>query len=284
MSRFAVLLGLVMTSTLIDAGPLEEGNRALQEHRYEDAYKLLLPEARKGNPNAQYNVALLLSQGMGVPKDESEGVRWYAKASASGDLDAAVNLGLMYQEGRGVAQDEREAFRLFLKAAQGGNPLAENDLASAYLSGRGTRQDDANAVRWFTTAAEGGNAVAQNSLGGLYMEGRGVPKDGPRGFEWIKRAAEQGYVPAQQNVFHFTLKGAAKGDLQAMHNVGGYYLMGLGVAADPKEGLAWLSKAAEAGFKESQKTLAGIYSTGSYGVAKDAETAKRWRIRYEQSK
>ncbi|NIP71513.1 MAG: sel1 repeat family protein, partial [Gammaproteobacteria bacterium] len=42
------------------------------------------------------------TNGKGVPKDQSEAVKWYREAAEQGDANAQINLGVMYQKGQGV--------------------------------------------------------------------------------------------------------------------------------------------------------------------------------------
>ncbi len=283
MKRTALLLALLAFAPHCWAGPLEEGDAALQQGRYEDALALLLPEAEKGEAFAQYNVALLYARGHGTPVDESEAVRWYTLAAEQGDLNAITNLGLMYSQGRGVGKDTARAAELFAVAAEAGVGMAQNNLANLYLSGAGVEQNAHEAMRWFEAAAQQEVAMAQNSLGGLYCEGR----DGARPIEvdtekctyWLHRAANQGYEPARVNIFRLTREMAGDGNLQALHNLGAYYLQGYGTEPNPDEGLRVITLAAEAGVANSQSVLVQIYEQGAFGIPADADKAAYWRER-----
>lgn len=162
----AIAIGFCITATVLAVG-LDDGNQALKDKRYGDAYRLLLPEAEKGNSFAQYNIGYLLANGLGVKKDEKYARRWYELAAQQGDMDAQTNLGLMFQDGVGGERDFKQAALLFEKAARRGHALAQNNLGSAYLFGRGVNQDYSEALRWLTLSAEQGLAIAQNSLGGF---------------------------------------------------------------------------------------------------------------------
>ncbi len=263
------------------AGPIEDADRAIKEKRFSDAYQLLLPEAKKGNSFAQYNVAFFLSNGLGVKKDEREAFKWYEKAALQGDTDSQTNLGSMYEKGSGVDKDLKKALSWYERAAEKGNAMARNNLGGAYLAGRGVEQDNQKALKWLAMAAEQGVPEAQNSLAIMHFEGRGVPKDPAQGNKWLQLAAAQGFEPAQTNVFKLTLDMASAGNVDAMHNIGGYYLKGFGVKADPKEGIQWITKAANSGRKESQKILFQLYEKGTYGVERDEKQAHSWKQKYE---
>lgn len=71
--------------------------------------------------------------GVGVPKDKAEAVKWYRKAADQGNADAQYYLGMMYELGSGVAIDLPEALKWYRQAAQLGNRDAES-AASRILS------------------------------------------------------------------------------------------------------------------------------------------------------
>ena len=48
---------------------------------------------------AQNNLGLMYENGLGVPKDYDEAVKWYRLAAAQGDALAQNNLGWMYDNG-----------------------------------------------------------------------------------------------------------------------------------------------------------------------------------------
>ena len=66
---------------------------------------------RRGDAEAQYNLGIMYAQGLGVPQDDAEAVRWYRLAAAQGNAGAQSYLGFMYDDGRGVPQDDAEAVR-----------------------------------------------------------------------------------------------------------------------------------------------------------------------------
>ncbi len=54
-----------------------------------DAVKLNRKDAERGNANAQYNLGVMYSQGLGVTQDHAEAVKWYRKAA---EQDAKIKL------------------------------------------------------------------------------------------------------------------------------------------------------------------------------------------------
>ena len=58
--------------------------------------------ADQGNATAQYDLGVMYANGLGVPEDDAEAVRWYRLAAEQGNVDAQSALGFIYATGRGV--------------------------------------------------------------------------------------------------------------------------------------------------------------------------------------
>ena len=91
------------------AGPLEDGLKASHRGEHETAYRLLRPLAEKGDAHAQLYVAMAFQDGLGVPQDYTEAVKWYREAADQGQANAQAYLGLLYERGQGVPQDYVQA-------------------------------------------------------------------------------------------------------------------------------------------------------------------------------
>ncbi len=70
----------------------------------------------------------MYARGQGVPKDYSEGLKWFRKAAEQGDADAQLGLAAMYSQGKGVPEDDDEAIKWLRKAAAQGNAQAVRAL------------------------------------------------------------------------------------------------------------------------------------------------------------
>ena len=77
--------------------------------------------AEQGDATAQFDLGFMYSNGLGVPEDDTEAVRWFRLAADQGDADAQSSLGFMYSNGEGVPQDDTEAVRWYRLAADQGN-------------------------------------------------------------------------------------------------------------------------------------------------------------------
>ena len=59
-----------------------------------------------------------------------EAIAAYRKAADKGNTSAMVELGVLYGTGAGVPKDDAEARKLFARAAEAGNPRGVTNLAA----------------------------------------------------------------------------------------------------------------------------------------------------------
>lgn len=102
----------------------------------------LLYYAKEGDAPAQRELGRLYAEGTGVPKDETEAVRWYRLAAGQGDAEAQFLLGVCYAKGLGSPPDPEEANKWFRRAARQGHSKAAVMLDARYRF----------IARWFVTA------------------------------------------------------------------------------------------------------------------------------------
>jgi len=70
----------------------QRGIEAFQLRAYEQAYRMWLPLAEAGIPQAQYNLGVIYTNGNGIPRDYVEAYKWFAIALTAGNIDAAAAL------------------------------------------------------------------------------------------------------------------------------------------------------------------------------------------------
>jgi TPR repeat protein len=159
------------------------------------SFKAVRSLAEKGDPRAQFNLALLYGTGKGITKDTNEAIRWVAKAAAQGEPKSEDLLGTHHMS-KQTSQDDVKGAGLFRQSAEQGFAKGQYHLGRCYLDGRGVPKDERSALEWFQRAAEQGDMEAQYTLGTLYVTGF-VVKDDAQGVEWVRKAAEGGLAPAQ---------------------------------------------------------------------------------------
>ena len=125
------------------------------------ARKLLERAAQAGNPRGVTNLAAL---GGGAPLDPVKARELLAKAAESNSAEAEYQLGLMMADGVGGPQDDVAARSLFEKAAAQGHPGAMERMGTFAKSGRGGPQDASAAKAYYEKAAALGNEDAKAAL------------------------------------------------------------------------------------------------------------------------
>lgn len=78
------------------------------------------------DPDGQYALASMYSEGQGVPKDDVLAVKWYTLAAERGHASAQWALGISYMIGEGVAKNYVQAYMWFNLS------LAQNEVIPGF--------------------------------------------------------------------------------------------------------------------------------------------------------
>lgn len=136
---------------------LAEANQGIANNDPGIAAKIYAQLAKKGNAEAQYNLAGLYLTGAGsVPKDTAKALALY-KTSANKGWDAAkAELGHLYFNGDQIEQDFKKARHWLALAANDNDPRSQYELGMLWKNGWGGEKDLSMAYAWFEFAAAGG--------------------------------------------------------------------------------------------------------------------------------
>jgi uncharacterized protein len=93
-----------------------------------EARALLSKTAETNSPEAQFQLGLMLANGIGGPKDDVAARALFEKAAAQGNADALDWMGSFAENGRGGPQDTNAAKAYYEKAAALGNEDAKAAL------------------------------------------------------------------------------------------------------------------------------------------------------------
>jgi hypothetical protein len=99
------------------AGPFKAGVEAFDKGNHAEALAHWLPLAEQGRAVAQFNVAVMYEQGLGVNKDQAQAARWFVAAATAGVASAQLKAGTLYESGQGVAKDLSSASYWYGEAA-----------------------------------------------------------------------------------------------------------------------------------------------------------------------
>jgi localization factor PodJL len=152
--------------------------------------------ATKGNPAAQFEVAVRYAEGRGVQQNLTDAAEWFERAAKQGLVPAQFRLGGLYEKGLGVKKDLETARRLYLAAGEAGNAKALHNLAVLYAEGVDGRPDYQTAAKWFRKAADYGVTDSQYNLAILYARGIGVEQNLTEAYRWFALAAREGDADA----------------------------------------------------------------------------------------
>jgi TPR repeat protein len=251
----AGLLFLVPASFADTAG----GMQAFRNKDYAEAYRQWKTAAEAGDSEAQFDLAVLYAQGLGVSRDLGIAMRWYRSAAEKGNAQAQFALGQIYSRGWGAPRDTTDAIRWMQMANDPNSDGAPTNWA--LIEGYGLERDDGQAAYWYRQAAQQGHVEAQYNLARLYATGQGVPRDQEAALHWVRAAASQGYAPAQARF-------------------GMRYAAGSGISQDHRLAYFWLTLAFLHGDKSREKLRTAEAQKLTPDVAAATEhAAQNWKPR-----
>ena len=128
----------------------------------------LRAEAQDGDRNAQYRLAVALTQEYKASGDQAaqgDSLRWLREAAANGHPQAQAEMGDLYLAGRGVVQDFIQAADWYRKAADQGDAEAMYSLGKMAQAGWGMDENLVEAYIWLNLASARGEARADGARG-----------------------------------------------------------------------------------------------------------------------
>lgn len=150
------------TSAMVELGVMYGTGSGVRKDEAQ-ARKLLQRAAEAGNPRGVTNLAALSDSGR-APPDRIDARAMLTKAAEKNSAEAQYQLGLMIAEGIGGEKDEVAARALFEKAAAQDHPGALERMGAFAQSGRGGAQDTGAAKAYYEKAAALGNEDAKAAL------------------------------------------------------------------------------------------------------------------------
>ncbi len=166
------------------AARLEKGIRAYQRGEFTNAYQMLEPLAKEGDPQAQTMLGWMHEWGQSVHQSFITAEWWYVRASLQGYDLAAQKRAQMHERMETMFQEGMTAFH-----------------RGDYVTARG----------FWSKLANQNHPAAQTNMGALYYEGLGVKRDWREARRWWSKAANLGYAEAQKNLARMDEKIAQRG-------------------------------------------------------------------------
>ncbi|MGB0684398.1 MAG: tetratricopeptide repeat protein [Magnetovibrionaceae bacterium] len=182
------------------------------------------------------------------------------------------------------------------QSAQANDPDAQYELGMMYLEGDTLTRleaDPKKAVSWLLASAQQGNANAQFEVAKLYDTGTGTLENDAIASKYFKAAADQGITEAQviygqrliegvgvdanpvEGVSYLQTYADASGDTAVETELAARFLNGDGVEKDTAEAAKWLGKLGAKGDLGAMYDLGKLYYDGD-GVEQDMVKAEYW--------
>ena len=256
---------------------------------YPKALQLATEAVEKGSFYAEFILAELYADGLGVAQDQEKADSLYKKvfpqiksAVEQGNTALLVSLAYLYEQGLGTAENGKQAFKLYKQAADQGNATAAAAVGDYYANGyAGIEGDLKKAIAYYLQSAQANNVEAQYELATLYFE-QGQTENAVK---WYQSAANQGYSKAVYGLgnLYYNLQDYAKAsdyfeqaeklnNIDAVYSLGLLYENGFGVERNPSLALQKFTKAAEMGDSQAKVRLADKYFQGE-GVTQNISKA-----------
>ncbi len=132
-----------------------------------------------------------------------ESFYWIEKAAENPHFRwAQYQLALLYANGIGVKKDIPQALNLMQQTAQRGLPKAQWQLAQWYEQGLNGTADTKQAFDWTLKAAQNGVLEAQYRISQMYRDGYGTPVNLKEAKRWEKKAATTAKKPTRNEEFY----------------------------------------------------------------------------------
>ena len=208
--------------------------------------------ADAGFPDAQFGLAEMMFNGIGMERDVRGAKELYEKAGEAGNIPALFRLGGILSEVEGM-EDLPKAFSCMKRCAEARFPPAFGVLGDMYYYGAGTAADPKQAINWYRLAAAAGDPGSMFKVGCMCRSGIGTDKDDDAADAMFMVSAQSGIPEAQFEVAHAMYSGRMGGN--------------------KAEAAEWYSKCADR-IPTAKFNLAAMYVSGD-GVEKDQAKAFR---------
>lgn len=144
---------------------------------------------------------------MGVERDLNAAVNYFERAADRGNIEAQANLGMLHSKGLGVSQNVTLAIEYLTLAKEQGSAQALNVLGYMHMNGIGFPIDQEKGFKYIEEAASWGHIGAMTNSGVFYLNGLVVDTDYDKAFALFTVAAQQQFTPAIFNLALMRLYG-----------------------------------------------------------------------------
>ena len=196
------------SSHAAEAGDVEAARQAARAGDLDEAFVILDRLAWKGDPDAQYFLGDMYSEGLHVHASWQAAAMWWTRAAERDHVDAAVRLADYYIYGspRGSPRPDpqfEQAAYWFLRAAELGDGYGQARIGQMYIDGEGIGQDVELGRQWLERAiADSDSQLAKFFLGRAYRDGVFGSPDHQLGAHWCLEGGKDGNVYSMRCAIH----------------------------------------------------------------------------------
>jgi len=267
---------------------------------YSETFKRLLNQAELGDSTAQFDVAQMYQQGVGVPQSMELAIKFYHMAAAQNDLPSEYHLGLIYLQGLGVDADPSVGMDWLLDAAFKGNYYAQYVVARIYENGYQDKDgrklipaDKEQSFAMYQLSASNHYGLAQQHLAEMLLRQPSkniTTADLENKHKLIKRllqgaadfGVESAHLPLafydasdvdelkQAQAFATIQQAANSGSVEASFLLGVMYDRGIATQANRERAMYWYEQAVA---NPMSAFILGTYMAQGDGTAKNIEKA-----------
>lgn len=287
---------LLLARRLVEAvsALADEGGRAdpkttarNRERLNSEAHKVVKKLAQNNYTDAIFYLGDCYSRGfLGLQTDPKEAFSHYQSAAKAGHAQAAYRVAVCCEmgldEGGGTKRDAVKAMQWYQRAATLGDTPAMYKLGVIQLKGLlGQPKNASAALSWLQRAAAQADKENPHALhelvGGVFPYGYQCSRQLTQpGMQALLHEAPNSIDGIRQDEAHakqLLIEAANLGYKFSQFRLGCTFEYGLlGCPVDPRQSIAWYSKAAVQDEHQSELALSGWYLTGSEGVLQQSDT------------
>jgi TPR repeat protein len=161
--RSICLASLLAASQLAGAQTLDDANRAYEKKEYPKARDVLEQLATQGNTEAEFKLAGMYVDAVGIPRNTERGIALYESAARKGHPSAMYFLATELGKGGLVRQDKKRSAALMRTAAKLKHVGAQVALCMELSSDFSKDYDAVEAYAWCQTASQKDHKLAEDA-------------------------------------------------------------------------------------------------------------------------
>jgi len=218
--------------------------------------------------SAQFKLAWIYSNGLGVKKNSYEALRWYTLAASQGNFAAQNNLYILYINGSDDFLPNKSKAIFWLKrSAKNGNSRAQANLSYLYSEGIEVEKDEIKAFELANKSSNQGDDLGRYYLALYYYNGIGISVNIIKAFNLMKKVA---YSKNKNDDNKTTIA-------NAQNILGNMYMDGKGTPKNWEKAYEWYLISHGNGFSGNEKIIKDLeQKLNKEQIYKSQQSAKYW--------